>query len=131
MKKSDRATKTLPLARRELEFMNAIWDQGEATAQQVQEALEKQGPKLRESTVRTILRVLEEKGAIAHRVLGRTYVYRPRLDRAAMRSAVVRDTANRMFGGSLAALVRHILLEEKTTTAEKKSVRDAARSALR
>ena len=46
--------KAFPLARRELEFMNVVWDLDEATAQQVQEALRKKGRKLRESTVRTI-----------------------------------------------------------------------------
>jgi len=123
--------KTFPLARRELEFMNVVWDLGEATAQQVQEALESQGRKLRESTVRTILRVLEEKGFLRHRLEGRAYVYRATFSREEARSMAVRDIATRLFEGSLPQMVTYLLQREKLSTKEKSTVRDAARKALR
>lgn len=57
----------------ELEVMQLVWDKGEVTADQVREALARR-PK--ESTTRTVLRRLEDKGYVIHRVEGRTYVFR-------------------------------------------------------
>ena len=51
-----------------------VWRRGSVTADQVREQL---GRPLKESTVRTVLRRLEEKGYLAHTVDDRTYIYRP------------------------------------------------------
>lgn len=123
--------KAFPLARRELEFMNVVWDLQEATAQQVQEALAFQGRKLRESTVRTILRVLEEKGFLKHRLDGRAYVYRSTFAREEAQSMAVRDIAGRLFDGSLPEMVTYLLQREGLSAKEQTTVRDAARRALR
>ena len=64
---------------REAQVMDAVWRLGEATAEQVREALP---APLHDSTVRTLLRVLESKGYLGHEARGKTYVYR-RADRAA------------------------------------------------
>ncbi len=58
----------------EREVMRMVWDRGEITAETVREGLARQ-PK--ESTVRTVLRRLEEKGYVTHIVTGRTYLFRP------------------------------------------------------
>ena len=126
-----RSAKTFPLARRELEFMNIVWDLGESTAQDVQDELARRGRKLRESTVRTILRVLEEKGFLRHRVDGRAYVYRAIFSREDARSLAVRDMATRLFGGSLSSMITYLLSQEKLSAKEKTNVRSAARRALR
>jgi BlaI family penicillinase repressor len=57
----------------ELEVMQIVWDAGEVTADQVRSQLER---KPKESTVRTVLRRLEDKGYVGHRVEGRTYIFR-------------------------------------------------------
>ncbi len=57
----------------ELEVMQLVWTAGEITAEQVREGLARNA---KESTVRTVLRRLEEKGFVAHRVDGRTFVFR-------------------------------------------------------
>ena len=59
--------------------MQVVWSQGRVTADEARLALSRrQG--LKDSTVRTILRRLEEKGYVEHDVEGRTYVYRPRVE---------------------------------------------------
>jgi len=55
-------------------MMQVLWEHGPATAEQVRGALGFRNP-LKDSTVRTILRRLEEKGYVRHRVEGRTYIY--------------------------------------------------------
>jgi BlaI family penicillinase repressor len=56
----------------ELETMQLIWAQGPMTAELVRERLAR---KLKESTVRTVLRRLEDKGYLSHTVDQRTFVF--------------------------------------------------------
>src|SRR5215471_20395081 len=56
----------------ERDVMQLVWAKGPITAEAVREQLPR---RLKESTVRTVLRRLEEKGYVAHAVEGRTYVY--------------------------------------------------------
>src|SRR5262245_10108503 len=58
---------------REAEVMDASWRLGELTAEQVRGALPEP---LHDSTVRTLLRVLESKGYLRHEVRGKAFVYR-------------------------------------------------------
>jgi predicted transcriptional regulator len=51
-----------------------VWRNAEITAEQAREEL---GRPLKDSTIRTVLRRLEEKGYLAHSVENRTFVYRP------------------------------------------------------
>lgn len=54
------------------QIVQVVWDNAPVTAETVREKLSRP---LKESTVRTVLRRLEDKGYIAHTVDGRTYVY--------------------------------------------------------
>src|SRR3979409_1099927 len=56
----------------ERDVMQLVWADGPVTAESVRERLAR---RLKESTVRTVLRRLEEKGYVSHTVDGRTYVY--------------------------------------------------------
>ena len=62
----------------ERDVMQLVWAEGPITAETVRERLER---KLKESTVRTVLRRLEEKGYVTHTVDGRTYVYQAKEER--------------------------------------------------
>jgi len=57
----------------EHEVMQLVWSEGSINAEDVREKLQR---KLKESTVRTVLRRLEGKGFVTHTVDGRTYIYR-------------------------------------------------------
>jgi len=54
--------------------MDAVYRLGEATARELEKALP---DSLANATIRTTLRILEEKGHLRHREEGRTFVYRP------------------------------------------------------
>jgi len=94
----------LPLSPLEQELMDVVWSGGKVTAADVQAAL---APKraLRDSTVRTVLSRLEEKGYLRHKVEGRTFVYssveRPR--RLAVRA--VKQIIDRFCHGSVESLL--------------------------
>lgn len=58
----------------ERELLGIVWRRGTATADEVRAELNRP---LKDSTIRTVLRRLEEKGYVAHSVDNRTFVYRP------------------------------------------------------
>ena len=66
------------LTEREAQIMDVVWRLGEVTAEQVREALPG-AP--HDSTVRTLIRVLENKGYLTHEVRGKAYVYRALVER--------------------------------------------------
>ena len=55
-------------------ILEIVWQLGETSAERVREELKRP---LKESTIRTVLRRLEEKGYIEHSTLNRTFLYRP------------------------------------------------------
>ena len=97
----DKKTSLSPL---ETDVIQVIWDRGSATAAEVRRALEPSRP-LKESTVRTLLRRIETKGFLEHRVDGRTYVYRPVVPRHQAAARAVRQIIDRFCGGSVEALL--------------------------
>jgi BlaI family transcriptional regulator, penicillinase repressor len=64
------------LGKVQLQIMGVLWARGQATAREITEALCRKAP-IAHSTVQTLLRDLEEKGAVTHDVQGRTFVFRP------------------------------------------------------
>jgi predicted transcriptional regulator len=90
------------MSRRERQIMDIVYARGKATATEVVGAMP--DPPTR-TTVRTMLRILEEKGHLRHTRRGREYVYRPvRPRRRAGQSALRRMLAT-FFDGSLGQAV--------------------------
>ncbi len=96
-----------PLSPLENKAMNVIWDRGNATAEDVRIALEALDKKqaIKDSTVRTILRRLEEKGYVKHTVDGRTYVYSPKVASRSVATDAVRGIIDRFCDGSIEDLL--------------------------
>jgi BlaI family transcriptional regulator, penicillinase repressor len=99
-----RRTKQPSVSPLENAVMSVLWSRGQATAEDVRLALEK-SRNLKESTVRTLLRRLEEKGFVTHAVEGRTYVYRPKVDQQNVATQAVRGVIDRFCAGSVEALL--------------------------
>jgi BlaI family transcriptional regulator, penicillinase repressor len=86
-------------------ILRMVWQQRQATAEQVREQLHATGRVLKESTVRTVLRRLEEKGYLAHTVEQRTYLYRAAEDGRSVAGRAVQGIVDRFCGGSVEALL--------------------------
>ncbi len=82
----------------ELEVMQLIWDRGEVTAEQVREELARAA---KESTVRTVLRRLEDKGFVTHSVDGRTFVFRAAEGRQEVAARAVKRIVDWFCKGSV------------------------------
>jgi BlaI family penicillinase repressor len=79
-----------------------IWRKGEVTAEQVREELRRP---LKDSTIRTVLRRLEEKGYLAHTVENRTFLYRPAESRQRVAGRAVKRIVDWFCEGSVEALL--------------------------
>ena len=95
------------LTQLQLDVMHVLWDRGESTVAEVQEALAPGRP-LAYSTVSTVLSRLEERGQVAHRTEGRTYVYRAKVSEEKVGRSMMGDLVGRVFG-SPSELVSHLL----------------------
>jgi BlaI family penicillinase repressor len=82
----------------EREVMQLVWANGPVTAEAVRERLER---RLKESTVRTVLRRLEDKGYVTHTVDGRTYVYQAAAPRGRVAAKAVQRVVDWFCNGSI------------------------------
>jgi BlaI family transcriptional regulator, penicillinase repressor len=82
----------------EHEVMQLVWDRGSITAEQVREELARP---LKESTVRTVLRRLEDKGYVTHTVEGRTFHFVPVQARGAVAAKAVKRIVDWFCNGSI------------------------------
>ena len=108
-------TEGLPdLGNLERDVMQLIWDDGPLTAETVREKLPR---RLKESTVRTVLRRLEEKRYVVHAVEGRTYVYEAAQPRAMVAARAVQRVVDWFCNGSveevLVGMVDSAMLDQK------------------
>jgi len=94
------------LSRRERQIMDVIYRFGQATAQEVREHLP-DPPSY--SAVRALLRVLEDKGHVAHRQDGPRYVYLPTVPREEARRSALRQLLGTFFDGSAEQAVAALL----------------------
>jgi BlaI family transcriptional regulator, penicillinase repressor len=79
-----------------------VWRLGDVTADRVREELTRP---LKDSTIRTVLRRLEEKGYLAHSVENRTYIYRPAESRQRVAGRAVKRIMDWFCEGSVEALL--------------------------
>ena len=94
------------LSRRDRQILDILFRRGRATAAEVMEELPGE-PSY--STVRTQLRVLEEKGHVRHELDGVRFVYMPVLARQAARKSALRHLVDTFFDGSAEKVVGALL----------------------
>jgi len=86
-------------------IMRLVWQHGDLTAEQVREELDELDRPLKDSTIRTVLRRLEEKGYVTHTVENRTFRYRPAETRQLVAGRAVKRIIDRFCDGSVEALL--------------------------
>ncbi len=99
------------LSRRERQIMDAVYALGQATVSDVWRTLP--DPPSRTS-VRTLMRILEQKGHLRHRRQGRQFVYRPVRPRSRAGRSALRRVLETFFGGSLEKAVAAHLSDPST-----------------
>ena len=84
--------------------MDYVWTHGPSSAETCREALEPSRP-MKDSTIRTVLRRLEEKGYLTHETHGRTFIYRASDARQNVAVRAVKGIIDRFCGGSAEQLL--------------------------
>jgi BlaI family transcriptional regulator, penicillinase repressor len=87
-----------PLGDLEHEILTLLWKHGELTAFAARQQLAR---KLKDPTIRTVLRRLEEKGYVTHTVVSGTFIYRPKVSAETTAASAVQNIVERFCGGSI------------------------------
>jgi BlaI family penicillinase repressor len=105
-----------PLSELEHLVMDIVWLRDTVTSEDVRAALAERHP-MKESTVRTVLSRLEEKGYVTHRVQGRSNVYHSQEAPHNVAAKAVQKIIERFCGGSveqlLVGMVNNDVVDEK------------------
>ena len=93
-------------SRRERQILDILFKSNEASAAQIRDAMEDPPT---DATVRTILRILVDKGAVAYRKEGKKFVYRPRKRKTNAGKSALQRVLNVFYDGSIQdAVVAHL-----------------------
>jgi predicted transcriptional regulator len=111
----------LSLGDRELDVMTVLWELGDGTVTEVREKLPAD---LAYTTVLTILRKLEAKGLVKHKVEGKAHRYIPRVAQKNARRTVLGRLIDKLFDGSPEQLLAHLVDDHKLTPAQVQRMRD-------
>ena len=107
----------------ETRLMHVLWDKERATVADVTAAMPRRHA-VAYNTVQTMLRILEQKGYIAHEQVGRAFVYRPLIARNTARQRALGYLTKTLFDGSPSLLVLNVLEDERVGKAEIKRLKE-------
>jgi predicted transcriptional regulator len=104
VKTKSKAALRAPLTDLENQIMSAVWSSGPSSVEQVHLAVSRKY-KLKEATIRTLLRRLEQKGYLRHDVEGRSFIYHAMEPARGLAARAVRQIIDRLCQGSMEELV--------------------------
>lgn len=108
--------KSPTLTEGELRIMEVLWRLGRASVAEVSEAMPP--PPVAYNTVLTTLRILEQKGHVAHEEAGRAYIYYPLIAREAAAQSAVKQVVSKFFGNNAGALALRLIENERPSDEE-------------
>ena len=114
--------KSPTLTEAEYRLMQVLWDRGESSVADVVDAIG--DPPLAYNTVLTTMRILEQKGYVRHKSVGRAFIYRTLVARDEAQRSVVQHVLSRFFDGSPRELVLNLLESEAVDAKELDRLRE-------
>jgi predicted transcriptional regulator len=88
-----------PLTDLQQAILDAVWSMGAATSEDLRAALHPRH-RLKDSTIRTLLRRLESRGYITHKREGKVFVYRAAIAQRSIAARAVQAIIDRFCAGS-------------------------------
>jgi len=107
----------------QLAILRVVWDKGEATVQDIWEALHPDRG-LAQTTIATMLSRLERRGVVTRRAQSRQYHYRAAVTEPEVQHSMVGELTERLFDGDVTALVQHLLSGEDVSPGDIAKIRD-------
>jgi BlaI family transcriptional regulator, penicillinase repressor len=101
----------------ELTILQVLWDKGSSTVREVYKILNS-GKEVGYTTVLKLMQIMTDKGLVERDESCRPQLYRPCLPREQTQRQLVKDLADRAFGGSAKRLVMQALEEQKASPSE-------------
>lgn len=108
----------------ELAILRVLWERGPSTVRQVHEVLARDR-QAAYTTALKLLQIMTEKGLVERDERDRTHIYRARLGEEQTQRQLVRDLADRAFGGSAMKLVMQALATRRASPEELRDIRKA------
>lgn len=108
--------RTYRLGDLQLRIMRVLWRSGPASIAEVKGQLG--GSRLAYTTVATMLRKMEDRGLVRHRQRGRRFFYEPAVTAEEVTRSMADDLVDRLFEGSLADTVAHLLQTREVSRKE-------------
>lgn len=110
------------------EILRALWEVGEGVVIDVIDKLPE--PKPAYNTVSTVIKVLEKKGYVSHKVYGKTHVYYPIVTKEAYAGNTLKSTYTQLFNGSLNQVVSFFVKEDKVSLKELEELKNYIESEI-
>jgi len=114
--------RSITLTEAELRLMRILWERGECAVSEVVAAIADVTP-LAYTSVLTTIRVLEKKGYVAHRQVGRAFLYSSLVPQHEASRSEVKHVLQRFFGDSRERLLLSLLGDDEITPDELKRIR--------
>ena len=109
------------LTPQELAIMKVVWRLDAPTVRNVYEALRKTRP-IAYTTVMTMMNVLESKGYLEKKSIGKAHAYTPTKPRHQVLGAMVRDFVDRVFDGAAGGLLLHLARDRRLSKDERTAI---------
>ncbi|PCJ43134.1 MAG: MarR family transcriptional regulator [Alphaproteobacteria bacterium] len=108
----------------EQRIMTILWDRQEASVREVCDSLSQKKP-VAYTTILTMLKILKDKGFVAHHKQGKAFIYHPLVNQKEARKSALTKLINQLFQGSPEILAQHLIAENNLDLAEIKALQDS------
>jgi len=108
----------------ELEIMKIVWEMKAATVRDVYEKI-RERRRIAYTTVMTMMNIMESKGLLKKKLLGRAYLYEPSHPKSKTLQKLVMEFVNRVFNGSAEALVVQLIHDRRLSPDELDKIRQS------
>lgn len=112
----------------ELEILSILWEHGNTTVKEAHEVINKQKPTAYTTVLKT-LQIMHEKGLVERDEHNKAHIYKAAVGKGDTQKNIVSDMLERVFRGSAAQLVQHVLEAKPATPDELKEIRKMIRQA--
>ena len=106
----------------EMDIMRIVWEKGEATVRDVYERM-RENRSLAYTTVMTVMSTLARKGVVERKMVGRAYLYRPKVSQEEAIRRTLRYLAGKLLDGSARSLAAHLIESEDLSKEDLKELR--------
>lgn len=92
----------------QLKILELLWQKGKMSAKEITDQLSEIEPTTR-STIQTLLRRMEQKGAVKHEIVNRTFIFSPTVTPDNVKKGAITDMVGSVFHGSAKGMIAYLL----------------------